>query len=429
MPHEYVRSQEEPLDEEERQLMRELEAGEWVSDPNSVITGSAVETVSALEAAADELERAQGDPYRWKWVILTLHSAVQGMMALALKGSNGLNVLKSDDAKRWLDAYENDAPLLADLEMDSFLNLYKKIKSDSYIDSEKFTPQGTQGRSIKLLNQLRNQFIHFTPCTFILVRNGLPKMTLDCLNIARFLADGLKNIAWPEDLGGRTERAFTAADKAAQGMEQGSDPTFVVTDEFVETISALEATADELQRVQADPYRWKWIILALHSAVQGMMTLALRGTNNLRVLNPQDAKRFLEAVESGTLLPADMKMDDFLSLYKKIKSEDMLFYVNSEKFTPQGTEGQSLKALNRLRDRYVHFIPCAFILRVNGLPEMTIDCLNIAWFLAWNSNNVGWDVKDNEDELVERAKRALTAASKAVQEIKEAYALPPYKSL
>ena len=416
---------EEPLDEEERQLAKELEAGEWVSDPNSVITGSAVETVSALEAAADELERAQGDPYRWKWVILALHSAVQGMMALALKGSNGLNVLKSDDAKRLALAIEHRTPIPTDLKMDSFPNLYKKIKSDSYIDSEKFTPQGTQGRSIKLLNQLRNQFIHFTPCTFILVCNGLPKMTLDCLNIARFLAYGLKNIAWPEDLGRRTERAFTAADKAAREMEQGSGPTSVVTDEFVETIAALEATADELQRAQGDPYRWKWVILALHSAVQGMMTLALRHTNNLKVLKPEDEKRFLEAVGSGAPLPADLKMDDFLSLYKKIKSEDMLFYENSEKFTPQGTEGQSLEALNRLRDQYVHFIPCAFILRVNGLPEMTIDCLNIVWFLAWKSNNVGWDVKDNEAELVERAEKAFEAAAQAVQEMKEACALPP----
>ena len=32
MPRENIRPQEEPLDEEERQLIRELEAGEWVSD-------------------------------------------------------------------------------------------------------------------------------------------------------------------------------------------------------------------------------------------------------------------------------------------------------------------------------------------------------------------------------------------------------------
>ena len=34
MSRENVRPQEEPLDEEERQLIRELEAGEWVSDPD-----------------------------------------------------------------------------------------------------------------------------------------------------------------------------------------------------------------------------------------------------------------------------------------------------------------------------------------------------------------------------------------------------------
>ena len=424
MSNEYIH--EEPLDEEERQLAKELEAGEWVSDPNSVVTGSVRETISALEAVADELERAQGDPYRWKWVILTLHGLVQGMMALALKGSNGHNVLKSADAKRLALAVENGTPIPTDLKMDSFLNLYKKIKSDTYSDGEKFTPQGTQGKSIKDLNRLRNQFIHFTPCTFSLVRNGLPKVTLDCLNIVHSLAYGLKNIVWPEDLDGRMKKAFTAASQAAREMKGVSGPTFVVTDEFLETISALEAVANELERAKADSYRWKWVILALHSAMQGMMALALRGGNNLRILKPEDTKRFLDAIESGGPYPVDLKMDDFLSLYKKIQSDNIMrVYIDSRKFEPQETQGQSIEALNRLRDQYIHFIPCAFILRVNGLPDMTIDCLNIAWFLAWNSNNVGWDVKDNGDELRERAKKAFKAAAKAAREIKAAYALPP----
>ena len=34
MPRENIRPQEEPLDEEERQLIRELEAGEWISGPD-----------------------------------------------------------------------------------------------------------------------------------------------------------------------------------------------------------------------------------------------------------------------------------------------------------------------------------------------------------------------------------------------------------
>ncbi len=213
--------------------------------------------------------------------------------------------------------------------------------------------------------------------------------------------------------------------KELEAGEWVSDPAFVVTDEFEETVSALETTANELERVKADPYRWKWVILALHSALQGMMALALRGGNNLRVLKSEDAKRFLDAYENGTPIPADLQMDDFLNLYKKAKGDAMLFYVDSEKFTPQGTQGRSIKRLNRLRNQFIHFTPRTFMLVLNELPEITLDCLNIAEFLAWNSNNVGWDVKDNEDELVERAKKALKAAAKAAQEIKEAYALPP----
>ena len=218
MSNEYLH--EEPLDEEERQLAKELEAGEWVSDPNSIITGSVREAVSALEAVTDELERVQGDPYRWKWVILTLHGLVQGMMALALKGSNGHNVLKSADAKRLALAIENGTPIPTDLKMDSFLNLYKKIKGDAYIDGEKLTPQGTQGQSIEALNRLRDQYVHFIPCAFILRVNELSEMTLDCLNIARFLAYDSGNIHWPEELVGRMEKAFKAATEAAQEIKE-----------------------------------------------------------------------------------------------------------------------------------------------------------------------------------------------------------------
>ncbi len=225
MPDEYVH--EEPLDEEERQLAKELEAGEWVSDPNSVITDTFVETISALEATADELERARSDPYRWKWVTLTLHSAVQGMMVLALEDGNGLNVLRPADTKRWLKAYE-DNTLGREMagkpfSMDTFLGLYKKIKDDKimrlFINSQKFTPQGTQEQSIKCLNRFRNQYIHFPAHTYILRLEGLPEMIIDCLNVARFLAYDSKNINWPEELVGRMEKAFKAAAKAAQEIK------------------------------------------------------------------------------------------------------------------------------------------------------------------------------------------------------------------
>lgn len=219
MPREYVPLQDVPLDEEERLLVREMEAGEWKSDPNFLRTDAHAEALSALEATADELARVPADPYRWKWTIVTLHAAVQSMMALALEGSNGLEVLRPQDTKRLLDADENGRAVPGDLQVDSFLNLYKKIKRDTVLHdggSRKFVPQGTQDQSVKNINRLRNRFVHLRPANFSLVLNGLPEMALDCLEIIRFLAYESKNINWPETLAKRLERATGTAFAAAR---------------------------------------------------------------------------------------------------------------------------------------------------------------------------------------------------------------------
>jgi len=68
---------------------------------------------------------------------------------------------------------------------------------------------------------------------------------------------------------------------------------WLVTDASVEAVSAFDVFAEELQRVRADPYRWKWAIIALHSGLQGVMILALQGSHGLHVLRPEDASRWM----------------------------------------------------------------------------------------------------------------------------------------
>jgi len=84
-----------------------------------------------------------------------------------------------------------------------------------YIHSQKFVPKGAQGGSVKLLNRLRNEYIHFTPRVWVLELAGLPKMAEDCLEVAEFLAWESHNIFWKEDeLCERLKRAFEAAHTA-----------------------------------------------------------------------------------------------------------------------------------------------------------------------------------------------------------------------
>ncbi|OPY67800.1 MAG: hypothetical protein A4E57_02119 [Syntrophorhabdaceae bacterium PtaU1.Bin034] len=181
---------------------------------------------------------------------------------------------------------------------------------------------------------------------------------------------------------------------------------WLITDGAVETVSAFEVLAEETQRLTSDPYRWKWAIIALHSGLQGAMVLALQGSHGLHTLREEDAKRWLDAYEKGGPYPGNLKLDCFPSLYKKIKSDKMLKYADSRKFVPKGTQGSSIKLLNRLRNEYIHFTPRVWALDLIGLPAMALDCIDIAEFLVWGSHNVIW----REEGLGERMARACPAA-------------------
>ena len=192
------------------------------------------------------------------------------------------------------------------------------------------------------------------------------------------------------------------------------------TDEWGEAVSDFEMFSEQLQRVIANPHRWKWAIIALHGGIQGMMVLALEGSHGLNVLHEKDAKSWLswyEGDRSTESPPRDLKLANFLELYKRIKGDKMLMYMNSQKFIPKGTQGRSVKLLNELRNKVIHFTPKIWSLELGGLLDMVSDCLEIAHFLAWESGNIIW----HEQDLKERLKATFTSAHKSLSDIEKAY--------
>jgi hypothetical protein len=128
------------------------------------------------------------------------------------------------------------------------------------------------------------------------------------------------------------------------------------TDEREEAVSSLEVFSDTLGKVSEDTYQWKWVILSLHSALQGLMVLALRSGDGLRPLKDHIAQAWHKAYRSGTGYQKE-ELDSFLNLTKKIKSDLMIFYGHSKKFVPKDTQGSSIKKLIRLRNDFIHFLP------------------------------------------------------------------------
>ena len=188
-------------------------------------------------------------------------------------------------------------------------------------------------------------------------------------------------------------------------------PAYLRTDTQEEAISALQMAASSLEAIAIDCYRWKWAVLALHAAVQGFMVLGLRGSNDFEVLSSAAAKDWLAAVEAGDPPPLDQKrLDSFLGLYRKVKSDRMLRYVNSKQFRPGKTHDRSLAMLNELRNEFTHFLPKHWSLEVSGLPSICGDCLDLIEFLGWDSGNVMWIDEGSET----RAHRALAEARRQI---------------
>jgi hypothetical protein len=66
-------------------------------------------------------------------------------------------------------------------------------------DSKPFAPNGTQEWSIKKLNEMRDEFIHFLPKSWTIELSGMPSIVEDCLNIIDFLVNESGNIDLPHN--------------------------------------------------------------------------------------------------------------------------------------------------------------------------------------------------------------------------------------
>jgi hypothetical protein len=156
------------------------------------------EAVRSLEWAEAQARSLGEDSYQWKWVLISLHNAVQGFMVLALWQGNGLLALRDKIAGKWLKAYRDGGDYPAE-KLDEFLNLYQKVKDKDnfrYVGAISFIPGETHDDSLARLNSYRNMFIHFTPKGWSLGLGGLPHICLDALDIIQFCGWETAAVLW-----------------------------------------------------------------------------------------------------------------------------------------------------------------------------------------------------------------------------------------
>jgi len=181
-------------------------------------------------------------------------------------------------------------------------------------------------------------------------------------------------------------------------------------DKEIVALTSLEILLHCLKSVKNQDSYWQWIFISLHNAVQCFMVLTLTGSNSLNTYTEKDAKRLLESYKKGEPSPT-VRLDYYLSLYERTKTELMLIYANSKLFSPQGTQDDNIQRLNDLRNQFVHFQYDFSSIILDDTPfQIVIDCLDYIEFLAFESNNIVWfniENANNSRLLIDRCKAEI----------------------
>jgi hypothetical protein len=195
-------------------------------------------------------------------------------------------------------------------------------------------------------------------------------------------------------------------------------PMYYCTDEETEAAEALCMAARFAEQAAADIRMWRWLIIALHNAVQGFMVLSLRHGNGLAALTEKSAAAWLAAYKANATTYPDEQLDSYLSLYKKVKSTEYGTICGNQNFVPRGSQGLSIKRLNSIRNNFVHFTPKGWSLELAGLPRICLDVLALLSFLGWETSNIVW----YDEEALEYAKSSFESLTSTMKSLESAYA-------
>ena len=193
---------------------------------------------------------------------------------------------------------------------------------------------------------------------------------------------------------------------------------WIRTDEKQEFISSMRMVLKSLESVKEDLDQWKWVVIALHNAIQGAMVQALRAGNDFRIMPDKLAEKCYQAHRDNKPWPK-VKMDSFPNLYKKVQSPDMmLFYVHSKALPADIERDTYIEKLLELRNSFIHFMPQGWSLEISGMPTICISLLTMIEYLCWKSGNVIW-YKEAESKI---AKELVLCSLNVAQELDRDYA-------
>lgn len=152
---------------------------------------------------------------------------------------------------------------------------------------------------------------------------------------------------------------------------------WIQTDEAEDVAGSIRHVLRAAQFVREDPLAWKWVVLALHSALQGACVCHLTTTTTpIGAVTERNAVEWLKYFDDSRINPKAkppktylMTLPDLLKAVRKPGSAGDRSYASKV-----GISEPELHWLRRfhddVRNQFVHFEPMGWSIEVSGIPEL-----------------------------------------------------------
>ena len=192
-------------------------------------------------------------------------------------------------------------------------------------------------------------------------------------------------------------------------------PEYVSTDEQRDVLASLEFCANSLQRTGESPAAWKWVVLSLHSALQGAMVCHLSGGYQVGALRKKNAEAWLTWLQGRDYdKPAPKKM--FLAsapdLLKRLVGEAHRYEGDcGEVLEITDAQRESFKKLHALRNPFTHFPPRGWSIEIAYIREVGADALDLLELIAsdpWPFRHLSDNEQERMDSTIAEIRRMLS---------------------
>jgi len=188
---------------------------------------------------------------------------------------------------------------------------------------------------------------------------------------------------------------------------------WISTDEAEDVAGAIRQALRSYRDTETDPQAWKYMLLALHSALQGACTCHLLTTAHpIGAVTDKNAGEWIDYLEKSRTNPAvkhpKTYMLNAVELAKRVRNANSSGDGCSSAILIAEPEIQWIRRIHdEVRNELVHFSPKGWSIEVSGIPEFAKLVSRIIGEIIAH----GWAFRHQSPEWTAKLQRDLAALS------------------